>query len=143
MSGTLVIWSLIAHNAPVLAVVPIARIKEGDLPVNTTLPAIAITRIDRVPLNMIRTNETPKVQTERVQVSALVKGVEGTPAGLGKKGVDALLALILAACPSQRGVIAGVNVDSIVPDTVGPDLADPTTALYSGSVDFIVRWWAT
>ena len=51
-----------------------------------------------------------------------------------------ILALVLAACPNQRGTVNGVDVDSILPDIGGPDLADMATALYSGSRDFMVKW---
>ncbi|MEO8101331.1 MAG: hypothetical protein ABI790_02325 [Betaproteobacteria bacterium] len=142
MSGVAVIRYLLANNGPVLAVVPAARIVAGDLPLNTVMPAIAVTHISGVPYNAIRTNETPKLHTDRVQVSALFKGPQGTPSGTGYPGVKALLKLVLAACPSQRGVINGVAVESIQPDTEGPDLSDQATALYSGSRDFIVRFTA-
>ncbi len=140
MSGTLVIWSLVAHDSPVLALVPLTRIKEGILPINTVLPGIEIRRIDAVPRLTVAMNEPNRMFTERVQVTPILKDTGGTPAGLGKKGADALLALIRAACPNQHGTIAGVNVVSILPDTVGPDLGDTPTDLSSGSQDFIVRW---
>ena len=142
MSGVTVVRFLLANNAQVLAVVPATRIMAGDLPLNTVMPAIAVTEISSVPLNTIRVNESPKLHTERVQVSVLFKGPQGSPAGTGLPGVKALLKLVLAACPSQRGTVNGVSVDSIVPDIEGPDLSDDATALYSGSRDFIVKYVA-
>ena len=112
----------------------------GDLPLNTVMPAIAVTQVDSIPHNFIRTNEALKMHTDRVQVSVLFKGPEGSPAGTGYPGVRALLKLVLAACPSQRGTVNNIVVDSITPDIEGPDLQDAATALYSGSRDFIVRW---
>ncbi|MCR4331762.1 MAG: hypothetical protein NUV34_03525 [Sulfuricaulis sp.] len=140
MSGTLVIWSLVAHNAPVLALVPITRIKEGDLPINTVMPAIAITRVDAIPRLTVAMTESNRMHSERVQVTPVLKTTDGSPAGLGKKGVDALIALIRTACPNQHGTVAGINVVSILPDTVGPDLSDAATFICSGSIDFIVKW---
>ena len=140
MSGVAIIWSLLKTNSAVLAIVPAARIMAGDLPLNTVLPAIAVTQISSVPRNDIRINESPKLHTDRVQVSVLFKGPQGTPAGTGYPGVKALLKLVLAACPSQRGTVNGVVVDSITPDILGPDLSDEEDALYSQSRDFIVRW---
>jgi len=142
VSGVAVIRHLLANNAAVLAVVPATRIMAGDLPLNTAMPAITVTEISSVPFNTINVNELPKMHTERVQVSALFKQSLGTPAGTGLPGIKALLKLVLAACPSQRGTVNGVAVDSIVPDTEGPDLSDDATALYSQSRDFIVRWSA-
>jgi len=142
VSGVQVIQHLLATNAPVVAVVPATRIKAGDLPLNTVMPAISVVQIDSLPLNLVKINDTPKLHTDRVQVSVLFKGPEGSPQGTGYPGVRALLKLVLAACPSQRGTVNGISVDSIAPDIEGPDLQDASTALYSSSRDFIVRWSA-
>lgn len=140
MSGVAVIRYLLANAAAVTDVIPAARIMAGDLPLNTALPAIAITQISSVPYNLLKTNEANKLHTDRVQVTALFKGPEGSPTGAGYPGVVAMMRLILAACPSQRGTVNGILVDSIVPDLEGPDLQDESTALYSRSRDFIVKW---
>lgn len=131
MSGATAIWYLLKTNANVLNVVPEARIKVGDLPLNTALPAISIVQIDSVPLNQLQLNETPKVHTDRVQVTVMVK-LESMR--------RSLLKLVLAACPSQRGTVNGVSVQGITPDIEGPDFSDESIPLYSGSRDFFVRW---
>ena len=139
MSGVSVIWYLIKTNSPVLAVVPAARIMAGDLPVKMALPAISITQISSVPYNLLRTNESNKMHTDRVQASVLFKGVgEGT----GYPGLKAMMKLVLAACPGQRGIVNGVVVDSITPGLEGPDLYDDAFGVYSQSRDFLVRWIA-
>ena len=140
MSGVAVIRSLLAGSAAITAIVPATRIAAGDLPLNTVMPAIAVTQISSVLRLTLQMSETPKMHTDRVQVSVLFKGPEGSPAGTGYPGVKALLKLVLAACPNQRGTINGVDVDSILPDLEGPDLQDDETALYSGSRDFMVKW---
>src|SRR3990172_8924322 len=140
MSGVAVIRSLLAGSAAITAIVPATRIISGDLPLNTVMPAIAVTQISSVLRLTLQMSETPKMHTDRVQVSVLFKGPEGSPAGTGYPGVKALLKLVLAACPNQRGTINGVDVDSILPDLEGPDLQDDETALYSGSRDFLVKW---
>lgn len=140
MSGVAAIRYLLANNTAVLAVVPASRIMAGDLPLNTAMPAISVTEVDSQPRNTVAMNEPNRMHTERVQVSVLFKGPQGTPAGTGVPGVKALLPLVLAACPHTHGSVNGVNVVSILPDTEGPDLADQATALYSGSRDFIVTW---
>lgn len=140
MSGVAVIVALLKASGAVTAVVPTARIMAGDLPLNTVMPAIAVMQISSVPHNLIRINESPKVHTDRVQVSVLFKGPQGTPAGTGYPGVRALLKLVLAACPSQYGTVNGVNVLGIEPLEEGPDLSDDATSLVSCSRDFSVRW---
>jgi hypothetical protein len=124
----------------VLAVVPAARIMAGDLPLNTVMPAIQVNQISSMPRNPVDMSGANVLHTDRVQVSVLFKGPQGSPAGTGYPGVRSLLRLVLAACPHTRGAVNGVNVDSILPDLEGPDLSNDATALYSGSRDFIVRW---
>ena len=51
MSGVAVIVSLLKASAPILAIVPTTRIMAGDLPLNTVMPAIAVTQISGVPYN--------------------------------------------------------------------------------------------
>lgn len=139
MSGVAVIRYLLANAAGVTAIVPATRIMAGDMPLNTVLPALVVTQISSMPTNFVNPNFAPKMHTDRVQVSVLCKGPEGSPAGTGYPGVKALLKLILAACPNQRGTVNGVAVDSIVPGSAGPDLFDADAALYSGSRDFLVK----
>lgn len=146
MSGVSVIWFLLKSNAPVLAALgagppPAAsRIMAGDLPQNTVMPAIAVTQVSAMPDNRIKINEALKMHTDRVQVSWIFKSPNATPPGTGYPGVAGMSRLVLAACPSQRGTINGISVDSIVPDIEGPDLSDDATQLHSRSRDFIVKW---
>ena len=140
MSGVAVIRYLLANAAAVTAVVPGTRIVAGDLHLKIVLPAISVRLISGVPRLTLSMLETPRMQTDRVQVTAVFKGPYGTPQGDGYPGMRALLALILAACPNQHGTVNGVVVDSILPDTEGPDLQDMAADLYSCSRDFIVKW---
>ena len=140
MSGVAVIRHLLANNAGVLAVVPATSIEAGDLPLKAVLPGISVKQIVSVPYNQIRTNEAGKVHTDHVQVTWLFKGPQGTPAGTGYPGVKAMGLLVLAACPSQRGTVNGIAVDSIVPSPEGPDVSDAETDLHSCSRDFTVKW---
>ena len=142
MSGVAVVRYLLANNAPVLAVVAAPKIVAGDVPLATVLPAIAITQISSIPRLTVDMAEPTKLHTDRVQVSVLLKGPQGAPAGAGYPGVKSLLKVVLAACPNVNGTVNGVKVDSILPDVEGPDLYDDATALYSGSRDFIVKWVA-
>ena len=139
MSGVAVIRYLIANDAGVTAVVPSTRIMAGDLPLKTAAPAIAITQVSSVPYNLLRPNETPKLHTDRVQVTVIRKA---QPHDDGYPGLQSLLALVLAACPSQRGPVNSISVDSIIPEGQGPDLPIPELSLFTRSMDFLVRWVA-
>lgn len=142
MSGVAVIRYLLANHAGVQAVIPASRIMAGVLPLNTAMPALAVSQISSVPFNLLRTNEPNKMHSDRVQVTALFKDPTGTPAGTGYPGLKAMLKLVLAACPSQRGTVNSVQVDSIVPDIEGPDFYNDVAQLHSCSRDFIVKWTA-
>jgi len=140
MSGVAVIRYLLANAQAVLNVVPAARIVAGDLPLNSAMPAISVTEVSSQPRLTVAMTEPNRMHTERVQVSVLFKGPQGTPAGAGVPGVKALLPLVLAACPNTHGSVNGITVLDIRPDNEGPDLSDDATSLYSGSRDFLVRW---
>lgn len=140
MSGVAVIRHLLANHAPLSALVPAARIVAGPLKPNTVLPAVAVTEVFSTPLNGIRINEPGKLHTESVQVTWLVKDADATPAGTGYVGLKQLGPIILAACPSQRGTVNGVAVDSIAPGLEGPDIYHADIGVHACSRDFIVRW---
>lgn len=146
MSGVAVIHQLLATNQALLTALgsgppaATARIKAGDLPLNTVMPAISITQISSVPRNTVKMGEVSVQHTDRVQVSVLARGAQGSPPGGGYPTVRTLLKLVLAACPHTRGTVNSINVDSITPDMEGPDLSDDATSLYSASRDFFVKW---
>lgn len=140
MSGVAIIRTLLVANAPLLAVIPSARIMAGDIPLATVLPAIGIMQISGVPRLTLAMTEANRMQTDRVQVSVLFKGPAGSPSGTGYPGVKAALALVRAALPNQNGTVAGFSLDSILPDTIGPDLQDEASQLFSQSQDWIVKW---
>ncbi len=131
MSGVAVLRYLLANDAAVLEEVPAERILPGTLPLNIAPPAIALHQISGSELLGVRVNEGPRTRTDRVRVSVY------TSSYLEQK---TLLALVLAACPSQRGAVNGISVDSITPAGEGPDIYDADLALFEQSRDFFVRW---
>lgn len=140
MSGVAVITYLLLHDAAVTAVIPAARISAGPLPIKTVLPAIEVAHASGMPHLSLAMSEPGRMHRDRVQVTALFKTGEGAPQGAGYPGMAALLRLILAACPNQRGTINGIAVDSILPDIEGPDVPYPDEQIVSRSRDFIVNW---
>lgn len=149
MSGVAVIRYLLANDPAVLAWLvaksaPGAAVEKqivlGDAVAGTARPLLLVSQVDSVPLNFIRTNEANKLHTDRVQVTYLFSGPRGSPAGSSiYSDLGAISRLVLAACPSQRGTIAGVFVNSITPAGEGPDLSGED-GLLSRSRDFLVRW---
>ncbi len=131
MSGVKVITHLLINAGAITALVTASKIKAGILPLGTVMPAISITPISSNPVNHLRIAEANKMHIERVQVTVLHSAYPG---------LAAIMKLLLAACPSQRGTVNGVSVDSITPESEGPYFYDPQTLIHAQSRDFIVRY---
>jgi len=131
MSGVAVIRYKLANNATLTAQVPAARIIAGALPLNTALPAIAVTGISGVPMSIVSMVTTGLIQTDRVQVTVYAKTYPTQ---------KSILALVRAACGNASGTVNGVTLDSILPGGEGPDFYDADAVIYEQSMDLIVRW---
>lgn len=134
MSGTSIAWFALANHAPLTAVVPAAKIKNGIIPLGTDLPAISISKISAVQRNNVAMDSETYLVRERVQITVEQK-LNVTP-------VD-VLALIRAALPNQSGTVNGYTVNSIIPDSEGPRLEDLTNQIVSESVDYMVSYTRT
>lgn len=131
MSGTSVIRYLLANNAPLIAVVPAARIVAGTIPINAALPAIGVTQISGIELLTVAMAEGGIMRTDRVQVTVHAASYSA------KKSI---LALVRTACAHRSGTVNSVKLDSILPDGEGPDLDDEAAQIYEQSRDFLVKW---
>jgi hypothetical protein len=129
MAGVSAVRWLLANNAALVAMVPAAKIFVGVVPIDTVLPAIAVTQIDGVPMLTVAMTEGGKIQTDRVQVTVLSKTYQ-----------TSISAAVLAALQNQAGTVNGTKLDSLLPDAEGPDLFDDTAVIYERSRDFFARW---
>jgi len=127
-----VIRALLVGAAAVTARVPNEpdRIVVGDIPAEAPLPAIGIKEVSCVPVGAIDAQAEFSVVTSRVQVTLV---------GKPYPDVKALADAVRRACNFQRGQIAGVDVISVLRDTVGPDLGDLAGNSIK-SVDFKVTY---
>jgi hypothetical protein len=130
MSGTAITKSLLGANAALVAQVPATRIFVGDVPLNTTLPAISVKRISGTSYLPVAMNLTTTFQTQRIQVTLLTKTA----------AQDAIWALIRPALPNTRGTVSTFAVDSILPDIEGPDMFDQVALIYQQSTDYMVKF---
>ena len=130
MSGTAIIKSLFGANAALVAQVPATRIFVGDVPLNTTLPAISVKRISGTSFLPMAMNLATTFQTQRIQVTLLTKTA----------AQDAIWALIRPALPNTRGTVSTFAVDSILPDIEGPDMFDQVAMIYQQSTDYMVKF---
>lgn len=125
-----VIRSLLVGASAVVARVPTDRIVAGLVKESAALPAISITEVSSVPFGAIDGQAEYSVVSSRVQVTVM---------GTAYPDVKALIDLVRRACNFQRGAIAGVDVVSVVRDTVGPDLSDAAGNSFQ-SIDFKVTY---
>lgn len=129
MSVEAIVQLLLADQV-IAARVSADSIVAGDVPVDAALPALGITEVSNVPVGAFYAQAEYSVVTARVQVMAISQAYPE---------VKELLALVRRACNFQRGQLAGVDVISIVRDTVGPDLQDAADRHFQ-SIDFKVTY---
>lgn len=129
MSAVKVMRALLVADAPVLALVPAARIVAGVLPQGTALPAIAITEVSTIELPRVDANSLYTLADARVQVTLIATSYAAQ---------KLLLDAVRKACNYERGSIAGVTVVSVRRAGNGPDFNDADTGFYMQTVDYSV-----
>lgn len=129
MSAVKVIRALLIAHAPVLALVPAARIVAGTVPQGMQLPAIGLTEIGRGELPTVSLAQRAVLVTARIQVTVHAASYPEQKAVLqaAKLGPGA-----------HTGTVAGVTVRSVMRDMVGPDMSDDDAGVYQQSRDFKV-----
>ena len=130
MSGVAIVRALLVSNAALLAAVPAAKIMAGAIPLATVLPAISVAQISSTERHTVAM-VGQKLITERVQVTVCAKSYPTQ---------KSILALVRAALPVSRGVVAGFDCDSVLADSEGPDIYDPDAVIYEQSQDFFVKF---
>lgn len=133
MSGASIVGTLLRANAALIAVVPAAKIFNGVIPITTTLPAISIAEVDAVETRTVRMSADDVLTTSRIQVTVQAKSY-----ATQKQVIE----LVRKALPHTRGTVGSYWVDSILPDSAGPDMQDTDTTIYMQSRDFRVTFAA-
>lgn len=129
MSAIKVIRALLVAHAPILGLVPAARIVAGTVPLGMPLPAIGLTEISRVELPTVSLGQRAVQVTARVQVTVHASTYPDQ---------KALLQAAKLGPGAHTGTVAGVTVRSVMRDVVGPDMGDADTGIYQQSRDFKV-----
>jgi len=128
MSGAVqAIKHILVNNAGLIAVVPSTRISAGPLPQSTSLPIVSLDLVSRTELQMV--DGGSGLYRSRVQI---------TVAAADYPTKVQVLELVRAALPRSRGTHNGIAVDSVIPDGLGPDMADEESGIFLGSVDYLV-----
>ena len=131
MSGVAICRTLLSANSALTAVVPAIKIMAGVIPLNTVLPAVSVAQISAMSHNDIAMDSSPKLITERVQVTVMCKSYPQQ---------KQLLVLVKAALQNTYAVVAGFQCYSIIDDIEGPDIQDVSLDIYFQSCDFMVRF---
>lgn len=126
MSAVKAVVALLSAAPGVIAVAG-DRVYSGDVPLNKQRPAIAVREVGNNREGAIDAQAETSLATSRVQVTIHVKTYPE---------IATVLLAARQACNFERGVIADVDVVSIVRDLVGPDLDFPDG--WGKSIDFMV-----
>lgn len=126
--------ALLKAHAPLTALVG-DRIYPQDLPQGCALPALVVELVSDVPQATMDPTAGFNLNRARMQVTVLANSYPEQ---------KDTLAAVVAACNFQRGVLAGVRVNSVQRAVTGPDMrdADRTQPVFHQSVDFLVTYQA-
>ncbi|WP_409266812.1 hypothetical protein [Massilia sp. BHUDP2] len=127
MNAVLVMRELLLGHPPVVALVG-ENVTAGDIDYNQ-VPAIGLSEISRREQDTV--GRTSRMVIARVQVTVHAKDYAAQ---------KELLHATRLGDGVFTGTVAGVEVRSVLRDTVGPDLGDPAADLYQQSRDFIVTY---
>ena len=130
MDGVAVMRALLLAQAPLVALVG-DEVYAGTIPASATLPAVGIKEISRIEMDTVARGAATSLVTARIQVTAYAGSY---PA------MKAVLAATKLGAGTFTGIVAGVDVCSVLRDSVGPDLSDDAPGLCEQSRDFKVTY---
>jgi hypothetical protein len=130
MSGVMAVWKLLTASAALTAIVPKARIKAGELPLKTEVPAIGITTISEVDRHTVAQGATRHV-TERVQVTIM---------GETYPQVKQIKRIVKNAGDAKMPVVTGISEVTVRADGAGPDFTDEDVKIPMQMQDFLVSY---
>jgi hypothetical protein len=132
MSDVKVIRALLAAHAPLVALVPTAKMFTGVVPLNTPLPALSINTVSNVERHKVADDGECTLMTSRTQV---------TVHGRSYPEQKAILQLVGLAIKGGRRSVAGVLVANVLRDIIGPDLGDSDIGTFEQTRDFRVVYY--
>lgn len=108
------------------------RVALTRLPENTVYPALVYEVISGMPLLPITANAGGSLMRTRMQITALSRTI---------LDVKNILEQVRLAMNYQSGLIASVQVLSVIPDMVGPDQKNDESAVFMQSRDFLITYY--
>lgn len=132
MSGAAIVRALLAGSAPVLALVPAARIITGQIPQGTVLPAIGVTPVGGFEKAQSTARNLPQKMTEeRIQVTVWAKNY---------MDVEKVLKAASIGPGVHTGTVVGFKVRAVLPSTTGPYIGPQGDEIHERSRDFVVTF---
>lgn len=133
MNGTAAVRSLLVADATLLALVPADRIMAGNLPVNTTLPAISVFDVSSVDEQF--TDEPGKrFTTDRIQITVLAATYPS---------LVEVLAAAKSACDAKFPTVSGLSNVVVRTDGQGPYFTDEASSIHMRTQDYRVSYTQT
>lgn len=134
MSAVAIVRQLLATHAPLLDLVPEARIHAGAVPQGETLPAVSVTRVYGDEISTIARRQPGKTMRTRVQVTVLAKDPGGYAAS------ERILKAAALGAGVHTGAVLSYHVKSIQQQGEGPDLPVGEDKIHEKSRDFVVTY---
>lgn len=134
MSAVAIVRQLLSTHAPLLALVPAAKIFAGAAPQGTEPPLVSVTRIYGDEISTIARRQPGKTMRTRVQVTVLAKDPGGYAAS------DKILKAAALGAGVHTGTVLSYSVKAILPMGEGPDLPVGDDKIHEKSRDFMVTY---
>lgn len=131
MDGVAAVRSVLVADAPMIGLVPAARIIAGPLPLNVILPALSLQSISKVDRNIPSPGSRRHVR-ERVQVTVHARNYPE------QKAIQR--AVRHAAADRLNPAVANLDAITIHTESAGPDFLAEDSSIWMGSDDFLITY---
>lgn len=142
MSGVAIVRNLLAHYAPLLALVPEGKIFAGHIPQGTALPAVGVTEVYASEIRATTRNAATKTSRTRIQVTVWTSG--STNPGAAYTQMKKILGAAALGPGVHTHIFQGAgfayNVKAVEPDGIGPEIPPDDSKIYEQSRDFMVTF---
>lgn len=134
MSAVAIVRAMLAAHAPLVALVPAARIFAGAAPQGAELPLVSVTRVYGEEISTVARRQAGKTMRTRVQVTVLAKDPGGYAAS------DKILKAAALGAGVHTGQVLSYYVKAVLPYGEGPDLPVGDDKIHEKSRDFMVTY---
>lgn len=129
MTSLNAIYSILNVDSALNAVVPKSRIYPSIIPIEASLPSIAISLVSSNQETAI--GLTKQVSRDRVQVT-----VASDTYPLCREVID----LVDSALNLKSGIYSSMTIHSIIKDNIGTDFRDDDAGIYYSTIDFRINY---